>query len=54
MSKKTFINEKSRLIKKVIYLKKKKKITNVCVFNKRNKQKTTGVLHIHNLINSLK
>ena len=54
MSKKPFIVEESMLASKVLFLIKKKKITNVCVFNKRNKQKTTGVLHIHNLINSLK
>jgi arabinose-5-phosphate isomerase len=54
MSKKTFIVDESMLESKVLFLMTKKKITNVCVFNKRNKQKTTGVLHIHNLINSLK
>ncbi len=54
MSKKPFIVEESMLASKVLFLMTKKKITNVCVFNKRNKQKTTGVLHIHNLINSLK
>ncbi len=54
MSKKPFIVEESMLASKVLFLMTKKKITNVCVFNKRNKQKTTGVLHIHNLINNLK
>ena len=29
-----------------------KKITSLCVFNKKNKLKTIGVLHIHNILQS--
>ena len=32
----------------------KKKITNVCVYNGKNKRKTIGIIHIHNLINLIK
>ena len=32
----------------------KKKITNVCVYNKKNERKITGVIHIHTIIGALK
>ncbi len=32
----------------------KKKITNVCVYDGKNKRKTIGIIHIHNLINLVK
>ena len=54
MSKKPFKVEENMLASKILFLMNKKKITNICVFNKKNKQKTIGVLHIHDLINSLR
>ena len=54
MSKKPFIVEENMLASKALFLMNKKKITNVCVYNKKNKQKTVGVLHIHNLLNNLR
>ena len=54
MTKKPFIVEKNTLATEILNLMNKKKITNVCVFDKKNKKKTVGVIHIHNLINALK
>ena len=30
----------------------KKKITSLCVYNKRDKFKTIGIIHIHNILGS--
>ena len=54
MSKKPSIVEENMLASKVLSLMNRKKITNVCVYNKKNKRKTIGVLHIHGLLNSLR
>ena len=54
MTKKPFIVEKNTLATEILNLMNKKKITNVCVYDKKNKKKTIGVIHIHNLINALK
>ena len=54
MSKKPFCIDENILATDVLRLMNKKKITNVCVFNKKNKQKTIGVIHIHDLINNLR
>ena len=54
MSKKPFSVEENTLASDVLLQMNKKKITNVCVFNKKNKEKTIGVLHIHDLINNLR
>ena len=54
MSKKPFSVEENTLASDVLLHMNKKKITNVCVFNKKNKDKTIGVLHIHDLINNLR
>ena len=54
MTKKPLAVDENMLASDVLKLMNKKKITNLCVFNRKNKQKTIGVLHIHNLINSLK
>ena len=32
----------------------KRKITSVCIYNKKNKKKTIGVLHIHHLLKLVK
>ena len=54
MSKKPYMVEKNTLASDVLELMNKKKITNICVYSKENKKKTIGVIHIHNLINTLK
>ncbi len=54
MTKKPFVVEKNTLATDILNLMNKKKITNICVYDKKNKKKTIGVIHIHNLINALK
>ena len=54
MSKKPFSVEENILASDVLLHMNKKKITNVCVFKKKNKDRTIGVLHIHDLINNLR
>ena len=54
MSKKPFAIEKNVLAEDILKFMNKKKITNLCVYSQENKQKTIGVIHIHDLINSLK
>ena len=44
--------EKDALVVKAIALMNSKKITSLSVFNKKNKLKTIGVLHIHNILKS--
>ena len=53
MTKKPFCLEENVLATEVLSLMNKKKITNVCIYNKKNKRKTTGVIHIHTLLNNL-
>ena len=43
---------KDSLAAKAISLMNSKKITSLCVFGKKNKLKTIGVLHIHNILKS--
>ncbi len=54
MSKNPFCVEESTLASEVLSQMNKKKITNVCVYNKENKHKTIGVLHIHDLLDNLR
>jgi arabinose-5-phosphate isomerase len=54
MSKKPFSVEENTLASEVLSQMNKKKIINVCVFRKKNKQRTIGVLHIHDLLNNLR
>ena len=54
MTKKPLSVEENMLGSDVLTLMNKKKITNICVYNKLNKQKTIGVLHIHDLLKNLK
>ena len=54
MSKNPFCVEENTLASEVLSQMNKKKITNVCVYNKENKHKTIGVLHIHDLLNNLR
>ena len=46
--------EENMLAPEILSLMNKKRITNVCVYNKNNKKKTTGVIHIHKLLSILK
>ena len=52
MIKNPFSVEKNTLAKDILNQMNKRKITNACVYSKENKQKTVGVLHIHDLLNS--
>ena len=45
------VNE-NMMASEVLTLMNKKKITNLCVYNNKNKKKVIGVLHIHNLLNN--
>ena len=53
MTKKPISIDKDALAIKALSLMSEKKITSLCVYNKKNKQKTIGVLHIHNLLSNL-
>ena len=44
--------DKNELAVKALSLMNNKKITSLCVYNKKNKLKTIGVLHIHNILQS--
>ena len=44
--------DKNELAAKALSIMNSKKITSLCVFNKKNKLKTIGVLHIHNILQS--
>ena len=44
--------EKDSLAVKALSLMSEKKITSLCVHNKKNKLKTIGILHIHTLLKS--
>ena len=44
--------DKNELAVKALSLMNNKKITSLCVYNKKNKHKTIGVRHIHNILQS--
>ena len=54
MSKKPFCVEENMLASEILTQMNRRKITNVCVFSKKNKNKTVGVIHIHDLLSNLK
>ena len=54
MSKKPISIEKNTLATDILNKMNKKKITNICVYERKNIRKTIGVIHIHNLINITK
>ena len=54
MTKKPFIVEENTLASDILTQMNKRKITSVCVYNKKNKSKTIGVLHIHHLLKFIK
>ena len=54
MTKKPHMVEKNTLATDILKLMNQKKKTNICVYSKKNKKKTIGVIHIHSLLNALK
>ncbi len=52
MSKNPISVEKDTLAAKALSIMNEKKITSLCVYNKRNKNKTIGIIHIHNILKS--
>jgi len=52
MTKKPISIDKDALAAKALALMNSKKITSLCVYDKKNKNKTIGVIHIHNILNS--
>ena len=52
MTKNPISIDKNALAAKALALMNDKKITSLCVFDKKNKFKTIGVLHIHNILQS--
>jgi len=52
MTKKPISIDKESLAVKALSIMNEKKITSLCVHNKRNKNKTIGILHIHTLLQS--
>ena len=52
MTKKPISIDRNTLAVKALSLMNSKKITSLCVFDKRNKYKTIGVIHIHNILAS--
>lgn len=53
MTKKPYCVEENTLITDILTKMNKKKITNICVYNKRNINKTIGIIHIHQLLKFL-
>ena len=54
MTKKPYSVEENTLLTDILTKMNKKKITSVCVFNKTNKKRTIGVIHIHQILKFLK
>ena len=54
MTKKPFLVEANALITDIIVKMNRKKITSVCVYNKKNRNKIIGVIHIHHILKFLK
>ena len=52
MSKNPISVEKDTLAAKALSIMNDKKITSLCVYNKNNKDKTIGIIHIHNILKS--
>ncbi len=52
MIKNPYSVEKNTLVTDILNQMNKRKITNACVYSAENKEKTVGVLHIHDLLNS--
>jgi arabinose-5-phosphate isomerase len=54
ITKNPYIVDKDTLATDILFQMNKRKITSACVYNKSNKKRTVGVIHIHNLLNILK
>ena len=54
MTKKPYTVEENMLVSDILSKMNKKKITSVCVYNKKNTKKTIGVIHIHHILKFLK
>jgi len=52
MSKKPISVEKNTLAVKALKIMNENKITSLCVYEKLNKRKTIGIIHIHNILSS--
>ena len=52
MTKNPISINKDSLAAKALSIMNNKKITSLCVFDKKNKLKTIGVVHIHNILQS--
>jgi arabinose-5-phosphate isomerase len=52
MTKNPISIDKQSLAAKALALMNEKKITSLCVYDKKNKYRTIGVLHIHNILQS--
>ena len=52
MSKNPISVHKDTLAAKALGIMNEKKITSLCVYNKNNKNKTIGIIHIHNILKS--
>ena len=52
MTKNPISIDKDALAAKALSIMNNKKITSLCVFNKKNKLKTIGVIHIHTILQS--
>ena len=50
MTKNPISIDKDSLAAKALALMNERKITSLCVHNKKNKYKTTGLIHIHNIL----
>ena len=54
MTKKPYVVEENFLASEILAQMNKRQITNVCVYQKKDKKKIIGVIHIHNLLKILK
>ena len=54
ITKNPFVVKSNTLATDILIQMNKRKITNVCVYENKNKRKTIGIIHIHNLINLIK
>ena len=52
MTKNPISIDKNALAVKALALMNSKKITSLCVYDKKNKYKTIGVVHIHHILQS--
>ena len=52
MTKKPISVDKNMLAAKALSVMNIKKITSLCVYDKKNKSKTVGVVHVHNILQS--